>query len=494
MSDAKNEDFKSGFKAAGLFGGVQVLKIVISIVNSKIIALLLGPYGMGIQSLLNSTVSTISQATHLGLGTSAVRDVSAAYASGEQDKVNRTITVFRNLVWWTGLLGLLVCALFSPLWSKLSFGNMDWTWSFVALSVILLAVQLYSGQTVILQGTKRYKDLAKANVLGSLFGLVLTTPLYYFFGIKAIVPGLILIALGNLFFSWIYSRKVKVERMHLAICEVFDDGKVMVKMGFLVALQGFFNLLFAYLVRVYVSHTGSIEDVGLYNAGFAIVNTYVGMVFTAMGTEYYPRLCTHTANQKAFDNAVNQQMILSLLLIAPLVAIFLVFGKLGIIILYSEKFVTATLMVTLGMLGVLFKAPTWCMGFTFLAKGDTKAFFWNELLSALVFFVLNIAFYHLWGLNGLGWSFLVGYFYCMLQSYIICHMRFGYKIDSTIIKIMTPQLVMCILILACFLSNAAWLKYGAGSVLLLLICLFSYKELNKRMPVKDFLSAKLGKH
>ena len=39
---------------------------------------------------------------------------------------------------------------------------------------------------------------------------------------------------------------------------------------------------------ILISRMGSIDDVGLFNAGFTIVNTYVGLVFTAMATDYYP--------------------------------------------------------------------------------------------------------------------------------------------------------------------------------------------------------------
>ena len=44
------------------------------------------------------------------------------------------------------------------------------------------------------------------------------------------------------------------------------------------------------MLSAFISKTGSLSDVGLYNAGLAIVDGYVGMVFTAMATDYFPRL------------------------------------------------------------------------------------------------------------------------------------------------------------------------------------------------------------
>ena len=64
----------------------------------------------------------------------------------------------------------------------------------------------------------------------------------------------------------------------------------MLSLGFVISMSGLISLGASYIVRIYISNTGGVDDVGLYNAGFALINTYVGLVFTAMGTDYYPRL------------------------------------------------------------------------------------------------------------------------------------------------------------------------------------------------------------
>ena len=66
-------------KYTSIFGGVQGLVILIGMVRNKLIALLLGPQGMGLMALFNSTVRLISDTTGLGLGVSAVRELSRLY-------------------------------------------------------------------------------------------------------------------------------------------------------------------------------------------------------------------------------------------------------------------------------------------------------------------------------------------------------------------------------------------------------------------------------
>lgn len=486
-----NEDFKEGLKTTSLFGGVQIFRILISIVNSKFVALLLGPTGMGISGLLSSTTGLIGAATNLGLGTSAVRDVSKSYASGDRYHFNRTISIFRRLVWGTGLLGLLVCLVLSPLWSNLTFGNSEYTWAFALLSITFLLGQISSGQGVVLQGTRNFKMMAKSGIIGSILGLFTGIPLYYFLGYDGIVPAMLLSSVTGLMLTTYFAKKVKTEKVELSAKEVLKEGKTMLNLGFFIAVQGFLNILCAYLVRIYIGRIGSIADVGLYNSGFSIINTYVGMVFAAMATEYYPRLSTYIDDDIKFSNAVNQQMELSFLLLSPLIAAFLVLGELAIVILYSTKFLGATLMIAFGVFGVFLKAPGWCLGFTFLAKGDSEVFFINELCAEIYSLLLNISFYYLWGLNGLGASFIINYLLYCTQVTIVSHVRYNYQIDLAVLRFFAPQFFISLLILIIVIFMPSIFKYSLGTILVILSAYLSYRELQKRFDVMTFIKSKI---
>ena len=65
MSSEK-DSYKQIFKTTSIFGGIQVFNILISIAKSKIIAVLLGPAGLGIISIFNSTATLIASCTNLG--------------------------------------------------------------------------------------------------------------------------------------------------------------------------------------------------------------------------------------------------------------------------------------------------------------------------------------------------------------------------------------------------------------------------------------------
>jgi len=191
-------------KATSLFGGVQLINIIIAILRSKITAVLLGPSGMGIIGLLSSTLGMIGSLTNFGLGISAVKDIASANALNDQTKVAEKVTVLRRLVWLTGLLGALMVLVLSPCLSRICFGNDSQTLGFAWLSITLLLSQLSSGQLVILQGMRRLRDLAKANLWGNALGLVVTVPLYYVWGVDGIVPSIVGTSLLVLALSWYF--------------------------------------------------------------------------------------------------------------------------------------------------------------------------------------------------------------------------------------------------------------------------------------------------
>lgn len=486
-SDSDKQDYKQSLKATTLFGGVQVYNIIIAILKSKVIAILLGPEGMGIFGLLTSSSNLITSATSFGLGTSAVKDIAGANASGDTKRISKTITAFRRWVWATGTLGLLVCLCLSSVWSRVTFGNEEYTVAFAILSLTLLFTQLSSGQIALLQGMRCYYLMAKSSVLGSTLGFLISLPLYYKWGIDAIVPVIVLSSLSSLILSWHFSRKIQIETIHLNWRQTVEEGKSMVKMGFFISLQSLLSIGAAYIVRLYIRGEGGVDEVGLYTAGFAIINTYVGLVFTGMSSEYYPRLSTYCDDKEKFNRAINQQIEISLLLLIPIIVIFIVFANVAISILYSNKFLGVSGMLYWAILGVFFKAPSWSIAFSFLAKGDTKAFFWNEMTAIIYSTLLNIFFYKYGGLTGLGISYLLSFLLYYIQVWMVCHFRYDYHANPVIRKIFFPGFILGIVCVGLVIFTSPAIRYSVGSIIVVISLIFSFCGLDSRISLGKLL-------
>ena len=492
MND-NQQSYRKVLNATSLFGGVQVINIIISLIRSKVIALLIGPFGMGISNLLLTTMELINGLTNLGLERSAVKDISLANTNSNSKSVAITISVLKKLVWLTITIGVILMIVLSPWLSEIAFGNKDYTISFIWISIALLFKQLSSSQLAILQGLRKLKSLAKANLLGNFIGLLITLPLYYFYKIDAIVPAIIIATFMSFVFTYYYSQKLDIESVTISRKEAVSEGKGMIKLGVMLSLSSLITLLVAYIIRIYIGSANVTEelgliDVGLYSAGFVILNSYVGIIFNAMGTDYFPRLSEIANDINKLRKTVLEQATVAILLIAPIIVVFLACAPFIIVILYSHEFSPIVAMVTWGILGMIFKAVSWSMGYMIIAKGDSKVFIKTSIGFNAILLSINIIGYHFRGLEGIGISFFIYYIIHFIAIRMITYYRYDFYFEKGFYKIFTFTVIMCLLAFSFTFIPSSILKYSLISGLILVSCWYSYKELDKKIGVKEYLA------
>lgn len=477
-------------KSIGLFGGVQIFNIIAGIIKNKIVAVLLGPVGMGISGMLLSTTSMVSAATGLGLHTSSVRDVAKAYSSKDEKAVGTIVTVLRKLIKVTGIVGMLITILFAPLLSQWSFGNSDYTWAFVLVSVVVLFDQLKSGQTVLLQGTYHYKYMANASVIGSIAGLVIAVPLYFIWKIDAIVPVIILTSLSSLIVSSVYARKVKFQRVELTNKQILDIGKVMIVLGTSIAIAGFANTGHTYLVRAFISNLGSIEDVGLYTAGIAIATQYINVILQSMGSDYSPRISALQDDREGFIEAVNRQTRLMIIIVIPFIIPFVVFIRELTILLYSTKFLAISSMIEWIMVGMFFRTTSWCLSFTIVAMGKPKQFIFNEFATHIYSITFTILGY-VWGsFTGMGIAFCFVNLIYTIQLFFVCRKLFHFRYFPETLRTVLFQFVIMILPVLIIMSlDYGMLRYVIGGSFVIVVWTLSAIQLNKILPLRSVMKS-----
>lgn len=484
MEDNKSS-YRSIFKATSLFGGVQVYQILIQIIRGKVLAVFLGTSGVGILGLYQSAIELIKQATSFGIAQSAVRDVSEAYGTKDSARIAKTVGVVRRLVWITGSLGCFLMCILSTQLSRNAFGDSGHYFAFLLLSITLLLDQICAGQKVVLQGTRHLKYLAKASAIGVTIGLFIAIPLYYFWGINGIIPAIIFNSITSLLLTFYYSRKIKIDKFALSIKEVFAQSQIILKMGIAISLSSILSAGASYILIWFIQSKDGPSAVGLYNAGFSIMMTYVGMIFSALSTDYYPRLAASNKDNNKCREIVNSQGEIATLIITPCLLICMVFMPLVIRILYSSEFVAASSYTLWASVGMIFRLGAWLIAYQFLAKGESRLFAINETSSCIYMLGLNMLFYELLGLEGLGISYLLSYCIYFAQVLTITRLRYCYKFSSGYLKIYILSCCFIITTLIITKLNTINLVYIIGSFLILISGCFSAISLQKRI---DFIS------
>jgi O-antigen/teichoic acid export membrane protein len=483
--------YRQIFKATSIFGGVQVFNILIGIVRVKFVAVLLGAAGVGIIGLLNAPLSLIISITGLGIAFSAIRDVSEAHGTCDQNRIAIAIKTLRRWSLFTGLLGAVVTITFAPLLSQWTFGNRAYSWAFVWLSITLLLQAISKGQSAILQGTRRLKDLAKAGAIGSALGLLISIPFYYWFGIKGIVPAMIVTAVTGLFLSWYFSHRVVIENVELTFKETYASGLGMAKLGIFMTIAGFLASFSTFVLNAFISRNGGIEQVGLYNAGWGVIGQYTGIIFAAMATDYFPRLSSIQTDNDKVKELVRQQGETALLIMTPLLTLLIITMPLVVRILYTPAFLPIVMFANLTVLGMQFKTVTWAMGYVYLAKGNGQLFLSYEVITGIMVLLMNLLLYKFYGLNGLGISYIITYMLGMIFSYFVLKWKYHFSLPNKFFrKLFITNGFIILSFLTIFISGTAY-RYLAGIIICVLAILFSLFKLNELMDLKSYISNKL---
>ena len=395
-------------KAMGIFGGVQVMGILCSIIRTKLVAMWIGPVGIGLFGLFNNALEMISTGTNLGIRSSSVRDISQAMEQRDPSLVARMVTVVRKWSLWLGLAGALLTLSLAPVLSQVTFGDSNHIWGFVALSIAVLLQAMTNGEYAVLQGTARLKRLASVTLWGTIVGLAVSVPLFYLLRERSILPSIIAYAVAMALFAWLF-RNREYPAAAVTPRETFDIGKGFVKLGIYMTLGNFASILASYAFNAWLNINAGTDQVGFYQAGYTLINKYTGLILTALGMEYYPRLAKVAESRLRLRVFVSQEINVAIAVMAPVVAMFILLRELVVWILYTPEFNVVLTFISWGMVGTVLRTLSWCLAFTILAKGDGKTYLWTEVASAVINLVLNILFYQWWGLTGLGIAFLVSY-------------------------------------------------------------------------------------
>lgn len=427
-------------KVMMLFTGMQFFTILCSIIKTKLVALWLSADGVGLFGILNTTIDTTATLTDMGLRQSAVRDV--AQNSQKPSLLARTAEVVRRWSRLTGAFGAVVlCALAVPL-SQWFFASYDRWWMFALVSLSMLLNAITGGEQALLQGSQRLKVLLRATVWGSAAGLILSIPLYRWCGLTGVVWSVIIYSAAGLAAVLYHQQRTPIhsstpqlinssshlssrEVSHLSSREVWNEGKGFMKLGLWMAVAAFVTNMAHMIFLAFLSRQASLAEVGYYQGGVTLVVRYMGLIFTAMGMEFYPRLAANAFSKKRTALFVNHEATVLLTVLIPVIAIFLLARQWIVLLLYRPEFMAIVPFISWAVLSCIFKASSWCMAYVMLACGDGKIYLITEATDACVGLLLCIGAYSCVGLQGVGIAYILWY---LLYTVIVgCVFRFRYK-------------------------------------------------------------------
>ena len=417
------------------------------------VAMLLGPSGVGLIGTYQTILSMLSTLAGLGIGNSGVRQIAEAVGTNDQNAMFKAAKVLRRVCWITGILGWSFTIAISHPLSMWVFGSNEKTLGLAILGITILLGAISSGQSALIQGLRRMKDLVAINISSVMLGTFFSVFLYAWLRERAIVPVIVVCSALNLAVCWWFSRKVKVVDIPLKKEEYWKESKALLTFGLAVMWSALLNSIVALITRSFIIREIGLDANGIYQAAWALSGLFAGFILGAMGTDFYPRITAVNTNHKLMNRMVNEQAEIGLLLCLPGLLATLSFSPLLLQLFYSAEFISGAPLFSWLILGTAIKIVSWPLGYILLAKGAARIFALSETVFSLANCALTLAMIRYYGLVGASYAYFILYVIYLPTIYFIVKKMTGFCIITSARRLI---LVSCAFVMASFLVGVTF--------------------------------------
>ncbi len=374
MRELLSAVFKTGCGSA--------VSLSLGMLSMKIMAVVLGPSGVGLFSLLRQTQQTALTIAVLN-GQMAI--VQGTASREEKERANYLATVL-GILTLTGSSVSLGVLIFAPWLTYLVIGQNDvvsiYTVRWLSLSIFFSTAGAYL--TSLLNGYRAIIRVALVQITN--------------FGLMACMayPSALLVKSGyTMALSWLLAASALASlclglwfalRSNWLIF-LFDRTnsyfslsatKHFLGLAGTMLVTGFFGTAIPLAVRSLTAHRFGLQGAGIFDVAWTLSMAYATLILTSFSTYYLPTL-SQTQGLKERQNLVYQVLRLSIFVMVPLVVTVVGLKPLAVEILYTSEFLNALDIMRYMLIGDYFKVISWVLSFTMIAYADMKTYLWTEL-------------------------------------------------------------------------------------------------------------------
>lgn len=462
--------------------------MLFSVIKSKFTAIYIGAVGLGTLGVFTSTMNIFYSLASLGLMYSTTSKIAKYNTNGSEKYVNKIFTISQYIVITTSLLLTIFIIIFSKGLSVYFFNNANHSFDFILLSCTIIFFSIDKINYASLQGLQKLNQLVLATLFGGFISVISSISLYYFFQERGIVPSIVIGVIVNFIIGFYFIKKNGIICKRTKIKDFYVFGVPMINLGLVMLIGSLFGFIVTSSINIFIIKNGSISDVGLYNAGISITTQYVTLIFTSISLDFFPRLSAISSDNKDVETMVNDQLLISLIVLFPILLGMALSSKFLIEILLTKEFFQLNRFVKITSIFLNFQALAFVISNIPLAKADKKIFFfWNSIfpgVCALFFFTLGYKFFGLIGL-AIG-SGIVNVLHFVSMT-IVCKRRYNFKISFEVLKLLFLSTLCIILTFLGFEFGNSFMSYLLGCLFFLFSLTYSFKKLNELMGINFLL-------
>lgn len=467
--------YRQIFHSSAIIGGATAINMVIGIVKVKVLAVLLGPAGVGLMGLYQNIMSMASTLAGCGIGNSGVRQLAASVGEAETLAIVRRTLWLANLV--LGLAGMVILWLLREPVALWVFGDTAHVSEVGWLGLGVLLTLIAGSQTALLQGLRRIGDLARVNVISAFFSAAVGILLLYLLGQDGVLWFVLAAPAISVLVVAYYAARLPRPQTPRDWQAIHQQWQAMLKLGIPFMAAGLLTLATQLAARTIILRELGLDASGYFQAAWAISMTYIGFVLGAMGADYYPRLTEAIYDHSRARKLVNEQAEMALLLAGPALLAMITLAPWVIHLLYAASFAPAVEVLRWQVLGDIFKVASWPMGFILLSMGRGGLFIGTEFIWNAAYLGAIVLGIQEWGLVIAGVGFWFAYLILFGVLALIAARLIGYKAERRnwvfmLLLLLTGGLIVYLA------GHSAGMGFWAGLAATLMCSIYSLRRLD----------------
>lgn len=357
------------------------LRMLVNLVIVKMIAVLIGPSGMGVLGNFMSVTTMVSVFAGGGIITGISKFVA------EYQHTPRRMIGFIGAAVTFGLafsaLAFLVSIVFAEPLSRALFGAAGYSWLLPCLGLASLLCFIGAGTIAIVNGQHRPDLFAAITITGYVGCIPCAYFLIYFLGLKGAALALLLsISCTAVPALWLIAKSRISRLVRLGI----DFGAVtgLAKFSLMALVSAALFPAIEILIRSMIIEKLGLVDAGYWQAMTRLSGAYLGFFTLFLGTTYMPRLSAMQDKKEIFCTVRSHLLVIGAAFCGAALVIYML-RDFVILVLFSSSFKEMRVLFGWQLIGDFFRTCAYVIGFLGVAKAALKIYVAAEFIQCFLY-------------------------------------------------------------------------------------------------------------
>ena len=394
-------------KTSALNGIAVLIKTATMFILNKILAVYVGPSGYAAIGQFQNFIQIVTSFAGGAINTAVVKYTAEYYE--DENKQRAIWKTAGSIIFLFSVILAVLILLFQRQLSVYIFQTNEFQSIFVWFAIFLLFFNFNALFLAILNGKKEILKLVIANIVGSLFSLMITGILAVKFQLYGALVALSIYQSTAFMVTLLLCYKSDWFKFKYLFGKIDPDITRKFAGFALMALTSALCVpLSQIVIRTYMAGEFGIEYAGYWEAMTRLSGAYLMLVTTTLSVYYLPRLSELSAISDIKKEVyLGYKIIFPVALIGALMVYLLRDWIIGL--LFTDAFLPMRDLFLWQMIGDSLKIGSWILAYLMLSKAMIKLFIITEIIFSGMLVGLTYIFTQMFGFEGVSIAYLINY-------------------------------------------------------------------------------------